>query len=358
MLVEELDFDLPLELIAQRPVLPRDACRLMYLQADGSIRHLEFRDLPSVLRPGDLLVLNDSQVLPARVTAHKKTGGKVELLFLHRLEDATILPQKGSPEGRGERWEALARPSRRLRPGTELLLPEGECLGLEKPLGQGKWVVEAPPGQAMLSLLETYGLMPLPPYIKTYPEDPALYQTVYAAQPGSAAAPTAGLHFTAELLERLRENGVESVYVTLHVGLDTFLPIREERVEDHQIHSESFTVSREALSAIRGARNRGGRILAVGTTVVRVLETLASAGKLEDSAPASEIGGSTSIFISPGYQFQAVDVMLTNFHLPRSTVLALAMAFAGVERLRRAYDLAIQECYRFFSFGDAMLIEK
>lgn len=307
-------------------------------------------------------MLNDSRVLPARVNARKKTGGKVELLFLRRIEDDAAFPEESSSgsgwEPGGERWEVLARPSHRLRSGVDIFLPGGERLRLQRPVGQGKWVVEVLPGHAVISLLETYGLIPLPPYIKTYPEDPAVYQTVFAAQPGSAAAPTAGLHFTAELLGRLRERGVESVCITLHVGLDTFAPIREKRVEEHKMHSESFVVGKEALLAIKDARRSGGRIVAVGTTVVRVLETLACSGRLADSAPVAGLQGSTDIFITPGHHFRAVDVMLTNFHLPRSTVLALTMAFAGIDRLRQAYALAVRERYRFFSFGDAMLIER
>jgi len=362
VLVEELDFDLPPELIAQRPVLPRDACRLMHLTRDGGLRHLHFRDLPNLLRPGDLLVLNDSRVLPARVNVRKSTGGRVELLFLRQLPgelpEVTNCSESEQKGRQGERWETLAHPSSRLRPGLELFLPGGEPLRLVERQGQGRWIVEAPPGGDVVNLLETYGLMPLPPYIKTYPEDPTVYQTVYAAQPGSAAAPTAGLHFTAELLERLKEVGVRIVCVTLHVGLDTFLPIREKRVEDHRIHSENYSVSKEALSTIKDARSQGARIVAVGTTVVRVLETVARAGHLADSAPISDLRGSADLYITPGYHFTAVDMMLTNLHLPRSTVLALTMAFAGVERLREAYAEAVRERYRFFSFGDAMLIEK
>ncbi|MCX8032857.1 MAG: tRNA preQ1(34) S-adenosylmethionine ribosyltransferase-isomerase QueA [Thermoleophilia bacterium] len=353
MHTSELDFDLPQELIAQHPAEPRDSCRLMYLPASGPPRHLVFSDLPELLEPGDTLVFNDSKVLPARVLARKATGGQVELLFLNPRSAAR---QTASPAG--EQWEALARPSHRLRVGTILMLPGDETLELVARLGEGKWLVQGPPGQAMVSLMEAYGQLPLPPYIREYCGDPNLYQTVYAAKPGSAAAPTAGLHFTERLLARLEALGVRFAFVTLHVGLDTFLPIREELVEEHRIHKEHYYVSAEALRALRDARRCGSRIVAVGTTAVRVLETVAESGILQRPDNGEPVQGFTDLYITPGYVFKLVDTLITNFHLPRSTLLALVMAFGGKDRIRQAYAEAIACRYRFFSFGDAMMIER
>ena len=362
MLLEELDFHIPEGLIAQEPLAQRDSCRLLHIAADGRRAHRVFSDLPGILRRGDTLVFNDSRVLPARVQTHRATGGKVELLFLRPM---------GGGKGPAERWEALARPSHRLKPGEEVELGEGDSVALCERLSEGSWLVEARGGRSLLAIMERHGLLPLPPYIKTYPADPSSYQTVYAAAPGSAAAPTAGLHFTPTLQERLRAGGVEAAYVTLHVGLDTFQPIREATVEAHKIHQEAFSVSAEALATIRSARAEGRRIVAVGTTATRVIETLAGLGALDDQAgqpvgadgslaPTGGGGGlsaSTEIYMTPGYRFRAVDALITNFHLPRSTVLALTMAFVGVERVREAYAEAIAMKYRFFSFGDAMLAE-
>jgi S-adenosylmethionine:tRNA ribosyltransferase-isomerase len=355
MRLEELDFDVPEELIAQEPLVPRDSCRLLHLTPDGRHHHRFFSALPDLLRPGDTLVFNDSRVLPARIEGRRKTGGRVELLFLRPAVDSA--GAVGAVGAGGERWEALARPSNRLRSGEEVLLPDGQTLRLGEPVGEGRWIVEGPPSRSLVSLMEQHGRLPLPPYIKSYPAEPGSYQTVYAAAPGSAAAPTAGLHFTPELLARLKNGGVGSAYVTLHVGLDTFQPIREQTVERHKIHRETFSVSAEALRTIRAARTSGRRLVAVGTTATRVLETLAALGAFADASAAGPVSGSTEIYITPGYQFQAVDVLLTNFHLPRSTVLALTMAFVGVERLRQAYAEAVALGYRFFSFGDAMLAE-
>ena len=351
VLLEELDFVIPKALIAQRPVEPRDSCRLLYLEADGGRRHAVFSDLPDLLRPGDTLVFNDSRVLPARLEAHKPSGGSVELLF--------VRPAVWVGDG-GECWEVLARPSHRLRKGGELVLPGDERLHLRDSLGEGRWLVEAPCGCSLLATMEAYGRLPLPPYIKSYPEQPSAYQTVYATQPGSAAAPTAGLHFTSELLRQLEDTGIKSAYVTLHVGLDTFQPIRETTVEDHPIHSEAYSVSPLALGTIRASIDSGERLVAVGTTATRVLETLARDGILDGGSPAADkatLSGSTQIFITPGYRFRAVGALLTNFHLPHSSVLALTMAFAESDRLRAAYAEAIALRYRFYSFGDAMLID-
>ncbi len=308
----DLDYELPRELIAQRPVEPRDASRLLvYRRASGEIRHSTFAGLAAELG-SELLVVNDTRVVPARLKLRRETGGEVEVLLIERLDD----------EGT---WEALARPSRRLR--------EGEQLGSVKllaSLGEGRWRVRLTG--------EPAGEMPLPPYIDEPLGDPARYQTIYAAAAGSAAAPTAGLHFTPELLARF-----EVERVTLDVGLDTFRPLSTETVEDHPLHGERYRVRADAWERILGAE----RVLAVGTTSVRVLETVAGTG---------ELSGRTRLFITPGFAFRRVDALLTNFHLPRSTLLALVMAFAGVEQTRELYRTAIAEAYRFYSFGDAMLV--
>jgi S-adenosylmethionine:tRNA ribosyltransferase-isomerase len=309
----ELDYDLPPELVAQRPADRRDASRLLvYDRRTGEVRHRTFADLPDELTRGELVVVNDTRVVPARLRLRRATGGEVEVLLLERLD------------GMGE-WEALARPSRRLRAGERLGPVE-----LLEPLGDGRWRVRLEG--------EPQGEAPLPPYITEPLRDPSRYQTVYAAEPGSAAAPTAGLHFTPELVERL---GPERV--TLHVGLDTFRPLTAARVEDHELHGERYAVRPEAWERIRAAE----RVLAVGTTTTRVLETVAAGGPLE---------GRTELFITPGFRFRRVDALLTNFHLPRSTLLALVMAFVGVEETRHLYRIAIESRYRFYSFGDAMLV--
>ncbi|GAB4243964.1 MAG: tRNA preQ1(34) S-adenosylmethionine ribosyltransferase-isomerase QueA [Thermoleophilia bacterium] len=344
----ELDFAFPEELIAQHPREPRDACRLLVLARDsGAIAHRIFRDLPELLVPGDVLVLNDSRVLPARLRAVKETGGRVELLFL-RAVDAPL-------SNGGRVWEALARPSHRLRAGLRLRLPGGESVSLERSLGAGRWLVAGPEGSSLLDVMDRWGEMPLPPYIKASLRDRSEYQTVFAAEPGSAAAPTAGLHFTQDLLTRLRVAGVQTATVTLHVGLDTFRPISTGRVEDHPIHTEAYRVDHATLAALNSARATGRRLVAVGTTTVRVLETLYAEAR--EGAPATgPAAGFTDIFITPGYRFRAVDALITNFHLPRTSLLALVMAFAGVELTRHAYAEAVAQRYRFFSFGDAMLI--
>src|SRR5437899_7955382 len=309
MYLSDLDYELPPELIAQHPSDRRDASRLLVYEREiGAVRHRTFEELPEERR-GELVVVNDTKVIPARIPIDSPRG---EVLLLERLEDGT--------------WEALARPTRRLRAGRRY----GPVELLEH-LGEGRWRLRLDG--------EPAGETPLPPYIREPLGDPARYQTVYAREPGSAAAPTAGLHFTHELLARL-----DPVRVTLHVGLDTFRPVTEGRVEDHPIHGERYEVEPEAWQRIRAAE----RVLAVGTTTVRVLETLARGGPL---------AGRTELFVTPGFEFRRVDALLTNFHLPRSTLLALVMAFAGIEETRRLYDLAVAERYRFYSFGDAMLIK-
>ncbi len=353
MFLEELDIEIPEALIAQTPAEPRDSCRLMYLPAEGGRRDAVFSDLPQLLSPGDTLVFNDSRVLPARLWGHKITGGSVELLFLRPADTGD--ERTGGTEG--ELWEALARPSHRLHPGDRLTLTGGEKVTLLDLVGEGRWLIEGPAGHPLVAVMEAEGRLPLPPYIKTCPTEPSIYQTIYASVVGSSAAPTAGLHFTPALLESLAAGGVDTAYVTLHIGLDTFQPIREQVVEQHRIHRETYKVTGEALRTIRAARAPGRRLVAVGTTAARVLETLARDGLLDDSTPPLPVSGSTDIFITPGHSFRAVDVLLTNLHLPRSTVLLMTMAFAGIDRLRQAYAEAVDRGYRFFSFGDAMLIE-
>jgi S-adenosylmethionine:tRNA ribosyltransferase-isomerase len=313
MKARELEYELPAELIAQQPPARRDESRLLVFEREsGAVRHRRFADLPDELVRGELVVVNDTRVLPARIRTRRKSGAAVEVLLLE-------------PLGEDGLWEGLARPSRRLRAGERLGPVE-----LLEPLGEGRWRLRlegAPAGEP-----------PLPPYITEPLADPERYQTVYAREEGSAAAPTAGLHFTPELLARL---DVERV--TLHVGLDTFRPVSVDDLAEHELHSERYEVRPEAWERIRTAE----RVLAVGTTTVRVLETVASNSLLQ---------GRTRLFIQPGYEFRRVDALLTNFHLPRSTLLALVMAFAGVEKTRELYRLAIEERYRFYSFGDAMLI--
>jgi S-adenosylmethionine:tRNA ribosyltransferase-isomerase len=310
----QLEYELPPELIAQRPAERRDESRLLvYERASGEVRHRRFSELPDELA-GELVVVNETRVIPARLRLHRRSGGEAEVLLLERI----------GPDGV---WEGLARPSRRLRPGERL----GPVELLES-LGEGRWLLRLEGRPA--------GETPLPPYITEPLDDPERYQTVYAREEGSAAAPTAGLHFTAELLAQL-----DVARVTLHVGLDTFRPVETEALAEHRIHSERYEVVPSEWERIRAA----DRVLAVGTTTVRVLETLAHATR-------PTYTGRTDLFITPGFKFRRVDALLTNFHLPRSTLLALVMAFAGVEETRRLYELAIAERYRFYSFGDAMLI--
>jgi S-adenosylmethionine:tRNA ribosyltransferase-isomerase len=320
MRATDLEYDLPEELVAQRPLEPRDAARmLVFDRASGAVRHRTVRELPDEL-DGHLVVVNDTRVVPARLPLRRATGGEVELLLLERHADDV--------------WEALARPSRRLREGERLTpcntVSQGGLVELAEALGGGRWLVRLED--------EPHGEVPLPPYIHEALDDPERYQTVYADEAGSAAAPTAGLHFTRRLLDRL-----DHVAVTLHVGLDTFRPLATETVEDHALHGERYRVAPEAWGRIEAAE----RVLAVGTTTTRVLETLARGAPLE---------GRTELFVTPGFAFRRVDALLTNFHLPRTTLLALVMAFAGVEETRSLYALAVRERYRFYSFGDAMLV--
>ncbi|MDQ3602823.1 MAG: tRNA preQ1(34) S-adenosylmethionine ribosyltransferase-isomerase QueA [Actinomycetota bacterium] len=329
MLTSELDYDLPEDLIAQSPAEPRDASRLMVVNAkEGTIAHHTFRDLPRFLLPGDALVLNETKVIPARLEAKKPTGGEVELLFLRDLGP-----------NRGGAWEVLARPSKRLRPGLGLLAG-GKRLEIVESLGDGHWAVCA---HDVRGLLERRGRMPLPPYISPTPETEGRYQTVYARNEGSAAAPTAGFHFTGQVLEEAERAGAGIARITLHVGVGTFMPVRTERLEDHRMHAEYYSVPPEAVQTVQHAR----RVVAAGTTAARALETWSANGEAE---------GESNLFVYPGYRWLAVDTLLTNFHLPRSTLLAMVMSFGGEELVREAYRTAVKERYRFYSFGDAMLL--
>jgi len=329
VLASELDYELPEDLIAQSPAEPRDASRLMVLDVRrGTIAHHTFRDLPRFLLSGDALVLNDTKVLPARLEARKPTGGKVELLFLRDL----------GPD-RGGAWEVLAAPSKRLRPGLGLLAG-GDRLEIVESLGDGHWAVSAPD---VRGLLKRSGKMPLPPYIRTTPGTESSYQTIYARNEGSAAAPTAGFHFTERVLQGAERAGARIASITLHVGVGTFMPVRTERLEEHKMHTEYYSVPREAARIVEGA----SRVVAAGTTVARTLETWAATGEVE---------GESELFVYPGYRWRSVDTLLTNFHLPRSTLLAMVMSFGGEELVREAYRTAVRDRYRFYSFGDAMLL--
>ncbi len=335
MRTAELDYDLPGDLIAQTPAEPRSSARLMvYDRATGKVRHRVFSDLPDELRDDDLIVVNNTRVLPARIHARRATGGAVELLLLEQRPDGA--------------WDALARPARRLRAG-ETLDASGTPILVAEVLQKGHVTVTLDGAVPDPSVLERIGEMPVPPYIHRPLERADDYQTVYARSPGSAAAPTAGLHFTAEMWGEMRRR-YQVLEVTLAVGLDTFRPVSADDLADHALHTEAYEVGDEAARAIDRARGDGRRIVAVGTTSVRVLETIWGA------VPAGPLSGRSGIFITPGYTFAATGAMVTNFHLPRSTLLAMVMAFAGIDEVRRLYRTAVEERYRFYSFGDAMLI--
>jgi S-adenosylmethionine:tRNA ribosyltransferase-isomerase len=341
MRVSEFDYDLPEDLVAQTPVSPRDASRLLVLPASGPALHRRFADLPDLLRPGDLLVLNDTRVIPARLVGRKESGGRVEILLCEPLEG-----------GLGRRWRAMGQASKPIREGSVLAF-EGLAARVERVEGEGFLVVELDrEGADLEAALARAGRVPLPPYVRREPteEDRERYQTIWAAAPGSAAAPTAGLHFTAGLLARLAARGVERTAVTLHVGPGTFLPVRGETLEGHTLHAERYEVSPEAARAFAATRARGGRVVAVGTTAVRTLESAFEEGALRTGA------GRTDLFVRPGHVFRAVDLLVTNFHLPRSTLLVLACAFGGRDRVLAAYGEAVRLRYRFFSYGDAMLL--
>lgn len=340
MKTSDFYYDLPQELIAQTPLERRDGSRLMVLDREsGEITHRHFYDLPEYLHPGDTLVLNDSRVLPARLYGHRvPTGGAVELLLLKDQGDG--------------KWECLARPGRKLKPGAEVSFGDGELTAtIAEDLQEGKKLVQFHYEGIFLEILERLGKMPLPPYIKEELQNGERYQTVYSKVTGSAAAPTAGLHFTKELLQKIQDMGVSIAYVTLHVGLGTFRPVSAEEVTDHHMHSEFCMISKETAELLNETHRRGGRIICVGTTSCRTLESL-----VNDDGTFEAKSRWTDIFIYPGYTFKAMDALITNFHLPESTLVMLVSAFAGRGHVLNAYKIAVQEKYRFFSFGDAMYI--
>ena len=332
-------FDLPEELIAQTPIPERDHSRLLVMSKEtGEIEHKHFFDLPDYLREGDCLVLNDSRVLPARLLGCRGSGGGVELVLLRDL-------------GEGK-WECLSRPGRKTKPGTELIFGDGELKAIVLEVTEGgNRIVQFRYEGIFLEVLERLGKMPLPPYIKAELQDAERYQTVYSRELGSAAAPTAGLHFTEALLDQIRAKGVKICTVTLHVGLGTFRPVKEDEIEDHEMHSEFCIIPEETARIVTETKKGGGRIVAVGTTSCRTLESFSREdGTLDASS------GWTNIFIYPGYRFKCIDALVTNFHLPESTLIMLVSALAGRDKILNAYRTAVEERYRFFSFGDAMFI--
>lgn len=339
MRVDEFDFDLPEELIAQHPLQERTASRLMALNKQtGEIQHRSFSDLIEYLNPGDLLVLNNTRVIPARLIGVKPdTGGRVEFLLLKETGPDT--------------WEALVKPGRRLKPGAVISFGDGLLTGEVLDMTEeGGRIVRFSYEGLFYEVLDKLGQMPLPPYITEQLEDAERYQTVFSKHPGSAAAPTAGLHFSEELLNRIQQKGIRLAYVTLHVGLGTFRPMSAETVEEHRMHAEWYDLPQETADLIRETKANGHRVVAVGTTACRTLETVGMSGEVRAA------NGWTDIFIHPGYQFHIVDALVTNFHLPKSTLLMLVSALAGQSAIKAAYEEAVKERYRFFSFGDAMFI--
>ena len=332
-------YDLPEELIAQTPIKDRSSSRLLHLNKEsGEIEHLHFYDLPRFLNPGDCLVLNDSRVLPARLIGCRPTGGSIELVLLKDLGNNC--------------WECLSRPGRKTRPGQEIIFGDGLLKArVEDVVEGGNRIVKFEYEGIFLEILEKLGKMPLPPYIKEELSDPERYQTVYSKEIGSAAAPTAGLHFTNELLDKIRGKGVKVEFVTLHVGLGTFRPVKEENIEDHPMHSEFCIINESTANAINDTKINGGKIISVGTTSCRTLESFADENGF--IVPGSRW---TDIFIYPGYNFKCIDALITNFHLPESTLIMLVSALAGRDNILNAYKTAVNEKYRFFSFGDAMII--
>ena len=339
MKTHDFYYDLPQELIAQTPLEQRDASRLMVLNRQtGEISHRHFHDILDYLNPGDCLVMNDSRVLPARLLGHRPTGGVAEVLLLRDLGNKC--------------WECLVKPGRKLQPGSTVIFGDGELTATVRDVQEdGNRVVEFHYEGIFLEILERLGKMPLPPYIKAELADQERYQTVYSREVGSAAAPTAGLHFTKELLEEIRAKGVKTAFVTLHVGLGTFRPVKAEEIAEHHMHAELCMMSAETADILNETRKNGGRIVCVGTTSCRTLESLV--GEDGTFCAASRW---TDIFIYPGYRFRAMDALITNFHLPESTLVMLVSAFAGREHVLHAYEEAVKERYRFFSFGDAMFI--
>ncbi|WP_048943035.1 tRNA preQ1(34) S-adenosylmethionine ribosyltransferase-isomerase QueA [Enterococcus faecalis] len=339
---EDFDFDLPEELIAQTPLKDRASSRLLVVNKEtGDMEDKHFHDILDELQPGDALVMNNTRVLPARLYGEKpETGGHLEVLLLTNTE--------------GDTWETLIKPAKRAKVGTEIQIGDGRLKAVVKEeLEHGGRIIEFKYDGIFLEILESLGEMPLPPYIKERLDDPDRYQTVYAEENGSAAAPTAGLHFTKELLEEIKAKGVHLVYLTLHVGLGTFRPVSVDNIEEHHMHSEFYRLTEEAAKQLNEVRQAGGRIVAVGTTSIRTLETIGTKFNGEIQADS----GWTDIFITPGYQFKVVEAFSTNFHLPKSTLVMLVSAFAGKDLTLAAYQHAIEEKYRFFSFGDAMFIK-
>ena len=332
-------YDLPEELIAQTPLERRDGYRLMVLNREtGEIQHKHFYDVIDYLNPGDCLVMNDSRVLPARLMGHRPTGGVVEVLLLRDLGNKS--------------WESLCKPGRKMQVGNEVIFGDGELTAVVREVREdGNRVVEFRYEGIFLEVLERLGKMPLPPYIKEELQDQERYQTVYSREVGSAAAPTAGLHFTKELLEKIREKGVNEAFVTLHVGLGTFRPVKAEEVTEHHMHSELCMMNAETANMLNETKRNGGRVICVGTTSCRTLESL-----VNDDGTFEAKSRWTDIFIYPGYTFKAMDGLITNFHLPESTLVMLVSAFAGREHVLNAYEEAVKQRYRFFSFGDAMCI--
>ena len=340
MKTSDFNYYLPEELIAQTPLEKRDSSRLLRLDREtGKVEHRHFYELPQFLREGDCLVLNDSRVLPARIIGRRETGGVVEVVLLRDLGDNV--------------WECLTRPGRKTKPGTRLIFGEGELTATVTDCAEGgNKLLRFEYEGIFLEVLEHLGKMPLPPYIKTELEDQERYQTVYSREIGSAAAPTAGLHFTQGLLDEIKSKGVKVCYVTLHVGLGTFRPVKSEDVENHEMHSEFCIIPEETAETVTQTKENGGRVIAVGTTSCRTLESFS-----KDDGTLEACSGFTDIFIYPGYRFKCMDALVTNFHLPESTLVMLVSAFAGRENVLSAYSEAVEQKYRFFSFGDAMFID-
>ncbi len=339
--VKEFDFDLPEELIAQHPLQKRDASRLMVLdKTTGEIEHKTFHDIIEYLNKGDTLVLNNTRVMPARLIGEKElSGGKIEFLLLKRVG--------------GDKWECLAKPGKSAREGRKFTFGEGKLKAeVVEVLENGNRIVEFHYDGIFEEVLDSLGEMPLPPYIHEKLEDKERYQTVYSKENGSAAAPTAGLHFTKELLQQIKDKGINIVYLTLHVGLGTFRPVKVEKIEDHQMHSEFYVLTKESADIINETKKRGNKVIAVGTTSTRTLETIG-----DENGFVKEASGWTNIFIYPEYKFKIVDRLITNFHLPESTLIMLVSTLAGKEHTMNAYKEAVKERYRFFSFGDAMFIK-
>ena len=341
MKVEDFDYYLPEELIAQTPLVKRDESRLLVLDKEtGEVEHKKFYDIIDYLSPGDTLVLNDTKVLPARLIGTKEeTGAVIEILLLKNIE--------------GDKWECLVKPARRIKEGTIVSFGDGKlkakCCGV---FDAGIRHFELIYSGILMEILEELGTMPLPPYIHEKLEDQSLYQTVYAKEVGSAAAPTAGLHFTEELLEKIKDKGINIAYVTLHVGLGTFRPVSVENIEEHEMHSEFYSMSASVAKLLNETKKSGHNIVAVGTTSTRTLETIAT-----KYGEFRECNGWTNIFIYPGYEFKGINKLITNFHLPKSTLVMLVIALAGRENILNAYKIAVEDKYRFFSFGDAMFIK-